>query len=84
MRVIVVEFPDRTSAMLAVRAIRPVLTGTAGPWWLEARGESWLIGGSLPLEWEDFVADTVRAYGGYEVPDGSVSRGTTDAGVTPR
>jgi len=77
-RVIVVEFPDRASAMLAVRAIRPALTATAGPWWLEQRGESWLIGGSVPLEWEDFVADTVRALGGYEVPDGGVPRWAAD------
>ncbi len=74
MRVIVVELPDRASAMLAVRAIRPVLTSSAGAWWLEQRDERWLIGGPVPAEWEDFVADTVSALGGYEVPDGRVSR----------
>ena len=64
MRVVVVEFPDRASAKLAVRAIRPVLTAAAGPWWLEERDECWLIGGPVPTEWEDFVADTVSALGG--------------------
>ncbi len=78
MRVVVVEFPDRASARLAVRAIRPVLTTAAGPWWLEQRDERWLIGGPVSTEWEDFVADTVSALGGYEVPDGRLSRRADD------
>ena len=84
MRVVVVEFPDRVSAMLAVRAIRPVLAAAAGPWWLEQRdGERWLIGGPVPREWEDFVADTVSALGGYEVPEAS-GRGRGDHDLLAR
>jgi hypothetical protein len=74
MRVITIEFADRASAKLAVRAIRPVLTAAAGPWWLEQRGEGWRIGGPVPLEWEDFVAATVATLGGYEVPTGAAAR----------
>jgi hypothetical protein len=84
MRVVVVEFPDRASAKLAVRAIRPVLTSTAGTWWLEQRDERWLIGGPVPLEWEDFVADTVSALGGYEVPDDRLSRRVGDERLARR
>ena len=68
MRVAVFEFPDRTSAMLALRAIRPALTAAAGPWWLEPCGEGWLIGGPVPSAWEDHVAAAVGAQGGWEVP----------------
>lgn len=79
MRVVVMEFPDRASAMLAVRAIRPVLAAAAGPWWLEEReGDRWLIGGSVPLEWEDFVAETATALGGCEVPDSARDRAGHD------
>ena len=74
MRVITIEFADRASARLAVRAIRPILTAAAGPWWLEQRGECWRIGGPVPLEWEDFVADEVAALGGFEVPTGAAAR----------
>ncbi len=79
MRIVVVEFADRTSAMLAVRAIRPVLASAAGPWWLEQRGDAWRIGGSLPVEWEDFVADTVAGLGGFEIPAGARVAGSTPA-----
>jgi len=84
MRVVVVEFPDRASAKLAVRAIRPVLTAAAGPWWLEQRDECWLIGGPVPTEWEDFVADTVSDLGGHEVPDGRSSRRADDERLVRR
>jgi hypothetical protein len=84
MRVVVVELPDRASAMLAVRAIRPVLTAAAGPWWLEQRGERWLIGGPVPTEWEDFVAETVSALGGHEVPDDRLSRRADDERLARR
>ena len=68
MRIVVVEFPDHVSARLAVRAIRPVLASTGATWWLDRRGERWLIGGTVPRELEDFVAETVSALGGWEVP----------------
>ena len=74
MRVVTMAFPDRTSAMLALRAIRPVLSAAAGPWWLQPRGEGWLIGGPLPIEWEDHVADIVGSLGGEEVPASSIRR----------
>jgi hypothetical protein len=74
MRVVTIEFPDRASARLAVHAIRPVLTAAAGPWWFEQRGEGWRIGGRVPVEWEDFVADTVAALGGCEVVAGAAAR----------
>ena len=76
MRVLVVEFPDRPSAKLAVHAIRPVLAASGSTWWLEQRGERWLIGGSVPIELEDFVAETIGALGGYEVPTGTAARMT--------
>ena len=74
MRVLVIEFPDRPSAKLAVHAIRPVLAASGSTWWLEQRGERWLIGGSVPLEFEDFVAETISGLGGYEVPVGAATR----------
>jgi hypothetical protein len=74
MRIVTIEFADRASARLAVRAIRPILTAAAGPWWLEQRGETWLIGGPLPVEWEDFVAEKAAALGGYEVPRDAAAR----------
>ena len=72
-RVLIVEFPDRPSAKLAVHAIRPVLDASGSTWWLEQRGERWLIGGSVPLEFEDFVAETISGLGGCEVPAGAAT-----------